>query len=215
MDQAGARARLDVPRETLERLEAFAELLRTENEHQNLVSRGTIEELWERHILDSAQLLRFSPAPAASWLDLGTGAGFPGLIVALLHAGPVTVVEERRKRAEFLMRAAVTLGVQDRAKIHCTRAGRFESPPFDVISARAFAPLEKLFALSHRFSTAKTRWILPKGRNAASELEAAKASWHGDFRLEQSLTDADAKIIVAEGVSPKAPRQAGRGKRAR
>lgn len=215
MDQAEARARLNVPRETMERLEAFVAFLADENERQNLVSRGTLKTVWSRHILDSAQLLRFSPKPEVSWLDLGTGAGFPGLIVGLLHKGPVTLVEERKKRAQFLVEAAEILHISDRVSIHCTRAERFESQPFDVISARAFAPLDRLFDLSHSFSTAKTRWILPKGRNAASELEAAKASWHGEFRLEQSLTDADAQIIVAEGVSPKAPRQAGKGKRAR
>lgn len=220
MDEAGARAHLNVPRETMVRIEAFLAFLRSENEHQNLVSRGTLDAAWSRHVLDSAQLLRFSPSPEASWLDLGTGAGFPGLIVALLHEGPVTLVEERKKRAQFLVEAAGILGVSDRVSIHCTRAERLESRPFNVISARAFAPLERLFELSHSFSTGKTRWILPKGRNAASELEAAKASWHGEFRLEQSVTDADARIIVAEGVSPKAVSQtalgqAGKRKRAR
>jgi 16S rRNA (guanine527-N7)-methyltransferase len=215
MDEAVARASLDVSRETIERLEAFAAFLASENERQNLVSRGTLADIWSRHILDSAQLLRFSPGATATWLDLGTGAGFPGLIVGLLHQGPVTLVEERKKRVQFLTEAAEILGIVDCLTILCTRAERLESQPFDVISARAFAPLERLFELSHSFSTANTRWILPKGRNAASELEAAKASWHGEFRLEQSLTDADAQIIVAEGVGPKALRQAGKGKRAR
>ncbi len=202
MDEAGARTRFNVPRETFARLEAFVALLVAENEHQNLVSRGTLEGVWSRHILDSAQLLRFAPSPQASWLDLGTGAGFPGLIVGLLHQGPLTLVEERRKRVEFLQRAAEILGIEDRVSIEGVRVEKLESEQFDVISARAFAPLERLLELSHRFSTAKTRWILPKGRNAASELEAAKASWHGEFRLEQSLTDPGAMIIVAEGVRP-------------
>ena len=215
MDEAAARALLDVSRETLVRLEEFVQLLARENERQNLVSRGTLETVWTRHILDSAQLLRLAPNPEATWLDLGTGAGFPGLIIALLHPGPVTLVEERKKRVEFLHQAAEILGIQNRVSIRCIKAERFESPPFDVISARAFAPLERLFALSHSFSTAKTRWILPKGRNAASELEAAKGSWHGSFRLEQSITDVDAQIIVAEGVSPKAAGRPGKGKRAR
>ena len=202
MDEAGARAQLNVPRETIERLEAFVTLLAAENGHQNLVSRGTLDSVWSRHILDSAQLLRFAPSPEASWLDLGTGAGFPGLIVGLLHQGQVTLVEERKKRVEFLHQAAGILGIRDRVSIKGVRVEKLESQSFDVITARAFAPLDRLFELSHSFSTAKTRWILPKGRNAASELEAAKASWHGEFRLEQSITDPDAKIIVAEGVRP-------------
>jgi 16S rRNA (guanine527-N7)-methyltransferase len=219
MDEASARERViqdfNVSRETLEALETFTAFLADENERQNLVSRGTLASVWERHVLDSAQLLRFAPAAHASWLDLGTGAGFPGLIVGLLHQGPVVMIEERKKRVEFLHRAAEILRIADKVEIYCSRVERIDSLPFDVISARAFAPLEKLFDLTHSFSTAKTRWILPKGRNAASELEAAKSSWQGDFRLEQSITDADAQIIVAEGVSPKAGGQKRQGKGAR
>jgi 16S rRNA (guanine527-N7)-methyltransferase len=207
MEEAEAKAWLErdlnVPREKFARLEAFTALLKSENERQNLVSRGTLDAVWTRHIVDSAQLLQFAPDPEGSWLDLGTGAGFPGLIIGLLHPGPVTLVEERRKRAEFLAQAIEVLGIGPNTTIQATKIERFESRPFDVISARAFAPLDRLFELSHSFSTAKTRFILPKGRNAASELDAAKASWQGDFRLEESLTDADARIIVAERVSPK------------
>ena len=186
------------------RVDAFLALLITENERQNLVSRGTLASLWTRHVMDSVQLLRFAPASEADWLDLGSGAGFPGLIIGLLHGGPVTLVEERRKRAEFLAQAAETLGISGKVTLLASKIERVESKRFDVISARAFAPLERLLDLSHSFSTEKTRFILPKGRNAASELDAARASWQGDFRLEQSLTDADAWIIVAEGVSRRA-----------
>jgi 16S rRNA (guanine527-N7)-methyltransferase len=201
-----------VSRETLRRLDEFVAFLKKENDHQNLVSRGTMDAVWVRHIADSAQLVRFAPGPAAKWLDLGTGAGFPGLIVALLHEGSVTMVEERRKRAEFLNEAIGLLGLANRARVLAAKAERLDSQAHDVISARAFAPLDRLLEVSHRFSTDKTRFILPKGRNAASELEAVKASWQGDFRLEQSLTDADAGIIVAERVSPKATGRAAKGK---
>jgi 16S rRNA (guanine527-N7)-methyltransferase len=215
MDEETAIHRLvsefHVPRGTLERIEAFVALLKQENESQNLVSRASLDQVWSRHILDSAQLLRFSPSPNADWLDLGTGAGFPGLIVALLHSGPVTLVEERRKRADFLQKAAQVLGIDGRVAIQPTRIERFEPRAFDVISARAFAPIDRLLEVSHSFSTTKTRFILPKGRNARSELEAALASWQGAFRLEQSLTDADAQIIVAEGVSRTATGRKARG----
>jgi len=208
MDEIGARAWLqrefDVPRETMARLEAFAALLREENERQNLVSRTSLEQLWLRHIVDSAQLLRFAPAPAASWVDLGTGAGFPGLIVALLHRGPVTLVEERRLRVEFLGRAAESLGVT--AEIIAGKAERVSGRSFDVISARAFAPLERLFQLGTGFSTDKSVWLLPKGRNAETELEALDPSWQGSFQLEPSVTDPAARIIVAHRVH----RQGGR-----
>lgn len=200
MDESDARRRLDVPRETIERLEAFVELLRAENERQNLVSRASLDSVWERHILDSAQLVRFAPADARSWLDLGTGAGFPGLMVPLFHSSHVVLVESRRLRADFLRTAASTLGIAQRVEILCSKLETVPTRPFDVITARAFAPLPRLLALAERFSTSGTVWILPKGRNAKSELDAARSSWQGDFRLEPSLTDAEAQIVVATRV---------------
>jgi 16S rRNA (guanine527-N7)-methyltransferase len=194
-----------VSRETLDRLDAFAALLVEENERQNLVSRSTLPHLWARHIVDSAQLIRHAPSPDCSWLDLGSGAGFPGLIVAALHRGPVTLVESRKLRVEFLHRAAEVLGVSPR--IVPLRLERFPSEPQDVISARAFASSGQTWSLSHRFSTKNTRWILPKGASAQSELEAARASWHGEFRLVPSITDPGASIIIAEGVRPRSPRE--------
>jgi 16S rRNA (guanine527-N7)-methyltransferase len=196
---------LDVSRETVARLDAFATSLREENERQNLVSRGSLEHLWVRHVADSAQLCLHAPSPTASWLDLGSGAGFPGLIVAALHQGPVTLVESRKLRVEFLQKAAEVLGVDIR--IIANRLERAVAEPFSVISARAFAGSAQTLALSHRFSTASTRWILPKGASAQSELEAARASWHGEFRLVPSQTDPDASIIIAEGVRPRRQRE--------
>lgn len=208
MDDIQARAWLkrsfDVPRETMERLEAFEALLRKENELQNLVSRASLDHFWLRHIADSAQLVRFAPSATASWVDLGSGAGFPGLVVALLHEGSVTLIEERRLRIDFLHRAAQILGVE--VEIVGARVERVPAHKYDVISARAFAPLGRLLDLGTSFSTRKTRWVLPKGRNAETELEALEPSWQGDFRLEASLTDAQARIIVAEGVQRKAGR---------
>jgi 16S rRNA (guanine527-N7)-methyltransferase len=203
MDEAEARERLDVPRETMARLEAFVALLRRENERQNLVSRASLDTLWERHILDSAQLVRFAPPGARVWLDLGTGAGFPGLIVPLFHRAKVILVESRRLRGDFLRSAACLLGVEDRVEIICANLEVIPARNVDVISARAFAPLPRLLTLGERFSAPGTVWILPKGLSAKSELEAARSSWQGDFRLEPSLTDADAGIVVASRVRRK------------
>lgn len=209
MEEADARASLGVPRETLARLEAFVELLSAENERQNLVSKASLDHIWARHILDSAQLCRFAPS-AETWLDLGSGAGFPGLIVAALHPGKVTLVESRKLRVDFLRRAADLLGVSDRVEILCAKAEGLPPQPYDVISARAFAPLDRLLSIGEPFSKISTRWVLPKGKNAKTELEAAESVWQGAFRLEPSLTDPDASIIVAEGVQRRA-----RGKRTR
>ncbi len=202
MDESDALARLDVSRETLDRLDAFVALLREENERQNLVSRNSLDNVWSRHILDSAQLARFAPK-ASTWLDLGTGAGFPGLVLAAIGSARVTMVEARRLRADFLRRAAEAMEIEEKVEILCARAETMSARPYDAISARAFASLDRLLAIGGRFSTEKTVWILPKGRNAKTELEAARASWQGDFRLEASLTDAEAQIVVATGVRPR------------
>ncbi len=111
------------------------------------------------------------------------------------------MVESRRLRVDFLQRAAELLQLPPTTKIICDRVERISPQPFDAISARAFAPLERLLTLAQPFAAPETRWVLPKGRNAYAELEAARKSWHGEFHVEPSLTDPEAGIIVAEGVS--------------
>lgn len=199
------QATFDVPRETWTRLEAFADFVRSESEKQNLVARSTLPALWARHIVDSAQLLPISEKAGGAWLDLGSGAGFPGLVAAVFHSGPVTLVEPRRLRVDFLTRAAEILNVE--VAIVPSKVERFDAGRFDIITARAFANLTETLALAHRFSTEKTRWVLPKGRSAVEELEHARGAWQGDFRLVPSLTDADARIVIAEGVRPRGPRR--------
>jgi 16S rRNA (guanine527-N7)-methyltransferase len=206
MTEDEARDAFDVPRETMRRLELFAQMLAEENERQNLVSKGSLSHLWSRHVYDSAQLVRLAPPGAATWLDLGSGAGFPGLIAALLHPARFTLVEARKLRADFLRRAAEILAIAEKVSIVGGRIETVAPRAFDVISARAFAPLDRLLCLASPFSTGSTVWILPKGRNAKSELEAARCSWQGDFRLEPSLTDDEAGIVVATGVSLRKPK---------
>jgi 16S rRNA (guanine527-N7)-methyltransferase len=120
------------------------------------------------------------------------------------------LVESRKLRVDFLKRAATLLDVQDRVEILCSRVETLQAKAFDVISARAFAPLDKLLLLGAKFSTDQTRWILPKGRNAKTELEAAESLWQGEFRLEPSVTDPDASIIVAERVRRRLKERSGR-----
>jgi 16S rRNA (guanine527-N7)-methyltransferase len=128
--------RADVSRETFDRLEAYVALLREENVRQNLVSAATLDCVWERHILDSAQLVRFEPQAGAAWIDLGSGAGLPGIVVACLVKGPVALVEPRRLRAEFLHKAAATLELN--VTVHAMKAERV-SGAFEVNTARALA----------------------------------------------------------------------------
>jgi len=189
---------LGVDQTGMTRLSQLVTLLLEENERQNLVARGTLPHVWVRHIVDSAQLLHVSSETlgGGSWLDLGTGAGFPGLVIAALQPHrPVTLVDSRRLRTDWLQRAADALQLPN-VRVVLSRVEDLRSGPHDVISARAFAPLDKLLELSARFSTPDTVWLLPKGARAAQELEMLPESWNHMFHVEQSLTDADAGIIV-------------------
>ena len=186
-----------VSRETLDRLDLYAALLREGNERQNLVAAATLGSLWERHILDSAQLARFEPCPGSSWVDIGSGAGLPGVVLACLIGGPVTLVEPRRLRSEFLQTVVLELGLS--ATVIGARAQRVAGS-FDVITGRAVASLSKFSDLSSHLSTKNTVWVIPKGRNAQSELAEAERTWQGVFHVEQSVTDADSRIIVGTGV---------------
>lgn len=199
-DEQSARAWLRTLPEgsddALARLECLVGLLVEENSRQNLVSSASLDQVWVRHIVDSAQLLVHAP-PASDlpWLDLGTGAGFPGLVIAALRPETeVLMIESRVRRIGWLDRARIAMGL-DRTRVIGQRLELVESRPVSVISARAFAPLEKLLGLSARFSTADTCWLLPKGQSARQELAELK-KWRHMFHVEQSLTDPQAGIIV-------------------
>lgn len=196
------RERFDVSRETL--LERFGAIVLAEAERQNLISVASRAELWTRHLVDSAQLIPLAAEVRGSWCDIGTGAGFPGMVVALLTDRKVALIEPRAKRAAFLRDCAVTLGVSDRVTVTAQRA---QSVPkgmeASVISARAVASLDELFAGARHLSTRSTLWLLPKGRNAQSEVEAVTRTWQGMFHVEQSLTQAESAIVIAREVRPR------------
>lgn len=194
-----------VSRETFELLETFAELIRRESDKQNLVSAASIEHLWERHILDSAQFVRFEHHSGAAWADVGAGAGLPGLVIAALVEGPVTLVEPRRLRAHFLERATAQLGLAPRVSVVAAKAEHV-SGQYDMITARAVASLGRLLALAHHLSTDKTVWILPKGRNARSELDEARRNWHCEAQIVPSRTDPESEILLLRRVTAKGKR---------
>lgn len=213
MTEDEARAWIDarVSRETGQRLERLIAIVLEEMGRQNLISASTADHIWTRHIVDSAQLAAMAPDKTASWIDLGSGAGFPGMVVAAMRPDwRVTLVESRRKRIDFLTAMAESLGLSASVTVAGKRLEMLDAAPHDIISARAFAPLDRLLPLAHRFSHPDTVWLLPKGRSAESELEAVGGSWQGDFRIEPSLTDPEAAIIVATRVQPK-----GRGSKQR
>jgi 16S rRNA (guanine527-N7)-methyltransferase len=197
-------SRRDVPRGTLAALDRFVSFLRTEAAAQNLVAASTLDTIYARHIVDSAQLLDL--APAGAWIDLGSGAGFPGLIVAAVGNRPVSLVESRAMRVDFLRRAAEVLEIADRVSVHHARVESIRHAPFSVISARAFAPLSRLLGVAAHLSDPGTVWLLPKGRRADDELAQAQETWQGDISLVPSVTQPDSAVIVARGVSRKVRR---------
>lgn len=180
----------------IERLECLITMLIEENQRQNLVAAASLDHVWQRHIVDSAQLLPFVPRETSGpWMDLGTGAGFPGLVIAALRPEcEVMMVESRARRIDWLERARIAMGLK-RASVIGQRLELVETRQASVISARAFAPLERLLTLSARFSTSDTIWLLPKGRSAQQELVDLR-KWRHVFHVEQSLTDPQAGIIV-------------------
>lgn len=188
--------------EGLARIEAFAALVLEENQRQNLIAKPTEAHIWQRHIADSAQLIEnvsretFGANAGGAWLDLGSGPGFPGLVIAALYPNmPVVLVESRSRRAEFLTRCIAALDLP-KCRVEAQRLERVAPFSARAISARAFAPLPKLLTLSAPFSTSATRYVLPKGRSAAQELEALKPAIRAMFHVKHSLTDPEAGIIV-------------------
>jgi 16S rRNA (guanine527-N7)-methyltransferase len=195
-------AGLTTDAEGMARLETFAALVLEENQRQNLIAKATEPHLWQRHIADSAQLLEnvsretLGPNAQGPWLDLGSGPGFPGVVIAALRPQmPVVLVESRARRVEFLEHVVATLGLA-KCRVEGQRLERVTPFAARAISARAFAPLPKLLALSAPFSTRDTAYVLPKGRSAAQELQTVKPSIRAMFHVKHSLTDPEAGIIV-------------------
>jgi 16S rRNA (guanine527-N7)-methyltransferase len=185
------------------RLERFAALLTEENGRQNLVSTASLEAVWQRHFADSLQLLDCVPRGTSPWLDLGTGAGFPGLAVAVARPETAMVlVESRKRRVDWLNKAIEELTLEN-CRIVGSRLESAESFSAGVITARAFAPLGKLLDLSARFSTPATAWLLPKGRSAAQELAEQPPGVQAMFHVEQSQTDPGGGILVGRGTPPR------------
>ena len=187
-----------VPRETDALLQQLKALVIAESRHQNLISESSIDAFDERHLADSLQLLPLIPAGVL--VDIGSGGGFPGLVLGCMRPAPCHLVEPRSKRATFLGDACRSLGIADHVQVHACRVEQLALPPVAAVTARAVAALDKLFAMAEHLADKHTRWVLPKGRSAASELAEARKTWQGDFRLVASRTDPEASIVIAENV---------------
>ncbi|MCF8707227.1 16S rRNA (guanine(527)-N(7))-methyltransferase RsmG [Rhizorhapis sp. SPR117] len=190
-----------VSRETMDRLTAYVELLLEGMQQQNLIAASTRDHVWARHIVDSAQLLRHAPDnDGGTWLDLGSGAGLPAIVIGILSDWCVEMVESRKGRIAFLNHVIVELGLT-RVTVHGLRLESLEvTAPVSVISARAFAPLDRLFEKAVRFSSDRTIWLLPKGKNCQNELQQVRPAWQGLFHVEPSITDPESAILLGRSV---------------
>jgi 16S rRNA (guanine527-N7)-methyltransferase len=191
-----------VSRETLARLKAYAGLLKDWNSRHNLVSARSLEDVWRRHFWDSAQLAPLVPADAKTMADLGSGAGFPGLVLAeLLHGKvAVTLFEATTKKCEFLRAAAARMELA--VSVQNMRMEDVAQQAFDVVTARACAPLPKLLPYTRNFAGPNSVCLLLKGQNVGPELTEAHKSWKMKVRQIPSLTDPSGVILELRELSP-------------
>jgi 16S rRNA (guanine527-N7)-methyltransferase len=189
-----------VSRETLARLEVFAALLMAWQQSINLVAPASLPDLWRRHILDSAQLWPLLPEGAQRLIDLGSGAGFPGLILAILGVPEVHLVESDRRKAAFLREAARVTGAT--VTVHVARAETLALPPAGIVTARALAALDRLLPLVRRFLAPGGVALLPKGREAQEELTLAGTRWKMRAELIASRTDPMGRILRLQDLDP-------------
>ncbi|HTV28428.1 MAG TPA: 16S rRNA (guanine(527)-N(7))-methyltransferase RsmG [Xanthobacteraceae bacterium] len=203
-DRARALALTPVSRETVERLDRFADLLLEWQRRVNLIAPSTEPVLWTRHIADSLQLLALAPE-ARVWADLGSGAGFPGLVIACSLADRpgalVHLVESNGKKIAFLREAA--RATEAPVVVHPLRVADFaKNAPGDIeaVTARAFAPLPELLAAAYPLLKTGAIGVFPKGQNADAELTEAAKCWRFQQTLAASRTDPKARIIVVRGL---------------
>ncbi|MDG2242538.1 MAG: 16S rRNA (guanine(527)-N(7))-methyltransferase RsmG [Rhodospirillaceae bacterium] len=188
-----------VSRETLIGLKAYVDTLIDWNSRVNLVARSTIEDVWHRHVLDSAQLYQFLPRDASVLVDLGSGAGFPGLVLAIMGVPEVHLIESTGKKASFLRAAADAAGVS--VKIHNRRIEALEPFTADVITARALAPLDKLLSYAQPFTGPHTLHYYLKGQHVGDELTKAHKIWNMKVDRQSSSTDPRGSVLSVREVS--------------
>ena len=167
----------------------------------------SLPDAWRRHILDSAQLWRLVEAPDTKvWMDMGAGAGFPGLVMAIMGARHVHLVESIAKKCRFLEAVVEALGLAERVTVHNARLEALPRFKVDILTARALAKVTQLFDWGHPFAASSSRWILPKGQDVEAELAEASAAWRFQHQLHASLSDPRGRIIEAWDVQRKAKR---------
>lgn len=189
---------IPVSRETLSRLEVYATLLTQWSARINLVGRDTLRDLWRRHMLDSAQLRPLVPDSTRCLIDLGSGAGFPGLVLAILGVSGIELVEADTRRCAFLREVARITEAQ--VAIRACRIQAVPPQPVDVVTARACAPLDRLLDLAEPFLAPDTLCLFPKGQRFEEELTLAREGWTMSVSVEQSLSDRRGVILRLQQV---------------
>ncbi|MBK1659483.1 16S rRNA (guanine(527)-N(7))-methyltransferase RsmG [Paracraurococcus ruber] len=195
---------MDVPRETEERARSFIALLQRWNTRINLTAEREVEAIWHRHVLDSLQLAPLVPEGDGPLVDLGSGAGFPGLLLALATGRDTHLVESDRRKSAFLIEAARSLGLA-RVRVHPARIDAVTLPPAAVVTARALAPLPDLLAHAHRLLAPGGVALFPKGRTAEQELTDAARAWNMRTERFPSRTDPQAIILRLSEIRPAGP----------
>lgn len=196
----------DVSRETLERLEIFEALTRKWTQKINLVAPSTLDDFWLRHVEDSAQLWNLRSTKASTWVDIGSGGGTPGLVIAAIAAElapslKVTLVESDTRKCVFLRQSAREMGLS--IQVENKRVESLTSPPADILSARALATIDQIFSWTQQLTDLSTVFILPKGKTAQQELDAATESWSFEYLTSKSATDPEASLLKLWSVSPR------------
>lgn len=195
---------LDVSRETMDRLAIFEQTLLKWNPKINLVSKASLEHLWDRHIVDSAQIFRCITGEPKKWVDIGSGGGFPGIIVAILAAEKLpdlkmTLIESDQRKSAFLRSAARECGVS--VEVISKRIEQVEPQEADVLSARALADLSLLLEFTDLHLAKSGFALFPKGERWKKEVDKAREQWRFDVEPITSLTEADAVILKIQGVA--------------
>jgi 16S rRNA (guanine527-N7)-methyltransferase len=194
---------VNVSRETMDDLHQFAELVRKWTAKINLISTNTIDSLWDRHVVDSVQIYGMAPKTYNKWVDIGSGGGFPGIVVAIIGKekqpnAEFVLIESDQRKAVFLRTAIRELGLS--AKVVAERIENAAPQNADIVSARALSPLSMLLPFSERHLKSDGQAIFHKGKKARSEVADAMNNWRFTLEDSPSLTDPDAQILVLKGI---------------
>lgn len=211
MDEQEAFEQLGVSRETFERLSAYAALLRSWQRRINLIADSTLNDIWRRHIVDSAQLLPLASPSATRWVDLGSGAGLPGLVLAILLANrpgaSVVLIEANQKKSAFL-REAIRITAAPASVVSKRIEAALSGPErisCDVVTARALAPLADLLKLASPLLMTGAEGLFLKGRDVDAELTGAAKSWKTEMELLPSQTDPNGRIVRVKALASRQP----------